>query len=152
MFHPHLSTGQTKTLRGVLPNSLIKEIKPTCKEPVLPSSGLGFTTTVAPLHSNMMSTCNSARVTTMIVELPLSCSIRTERATNVSPLHFTKAFGSPNREDAPAAKTMAGTPLAICSQILGDFTTDDHSLYLAASFIDLHYLSTTHQSSDWVFF
>ena len=144
IFQPHLSTGQTKTLLGVRPNSLIRESNPTCKEPVLPSSGVGLTTTVAPLHCIITSTCNSVRVTTIIGEFPLSSKSRTERDTSDSSFHFTRAFGWPNRVDAPAAKTMAGTPLAINSQILGYLSANDHSLNLATSFIDLHNLSTTH--------
>ena len=143
-FQPQRSTGLTSTLLGVRPNSLTSEISPICREPVLPSSGEGLTTTTAPSHSNITSTCNSDLVTTKIGEQPLSVSILVARATRDSPFHFTSALGWPNLLDAPAANTMAGTPFAIGSQILGNFTTNDHSLNLTTAFVNLHDFSTTH--------
>jgi hypothetical protein len=70
-------------------------------------------TIVAPGTDVKQSNANSDDVTTMMGEHPAFCKRPNANPSKLVSPTFTSALGWPSREDAPAAKIIAGIPLAM---------------------------------------
>lgn len=81
--------------------------------PVRPSCGALLITIVASGVDVKQSNANSDDVTTTIGEQPALCNRRNANPSKLVSPTFTSAFGWPSRDDAPAAKIIAGIPLAM---------------------------------------